>query len=99
MPWHTSDRVTRLPNDWRKRRAAVRRRAGGRCEALDGNGSRCTARGTECDHVRRGDNHNLDNLQWLCATCHARKTRAETTEARATLNRRRPPEPHPGMRA
>lgn len=81
--WHTSDRASRLPGDWRTRRDRTRRRAHGQCEATLDNGTRCPSPGTECDHVERGDNHDLSNLAWLCSHHHKVKTQREATEARA----------------
>lgn len=94
MPWSSSNRASRLPSDWPKRRAQTKKRAGGQCEAID-NGTRCPAPGTDCDHIQRGDNHELRNLQWLCRPHHKRKTQAEALEARPS--RFRPPEQHPGL--
>lgn len=97
MPWSTSDRRQRLPKDWPKRRAAVRRRACGRCEGVSLHGeprwhdTDCDGIGTECDHVKRGDDHSLGNLQWLSTPCHKAKTKAEGP------TRKRPTERHPGL--
>lgn len=97
MAWANSDREQRLPGDWHRRRNTIRRRARGRCEAIV-NGRRCTNAGSECDHIHNGDDHALTNLQWLCPSCHQRKTIAESKAARdARGYARRDPEPHPGM--
>lgn len=102
MPgWQNSDRRARLPKNWHRLREQVRARAGGQCEQIT-NGQRCNAIGNECDHVQRGDNHSLSNLQWLCRPHHAAKSSAEggsaprrpTAIARARAART---EPHPGM--
>lgn len=97
--WASSDRASRLPADWQARRRAVAARAGGRCQAIMSDGSRCRWPGTECDHIARGDNHDLSNLQWLCHWHHAQKTRREAVQARrdkqAAAERRRM-ESHPG---
>jgi 5-methylcytosine-specific restriction protein A len=84
-----------LPKDWEKRRQIVRRRAGDRCEWTV-NGVRCVMRGSDCDHIERGGNHALENLQWLCAPHHLTKTHAEANAAR--IRTRREPEQHPGLR-
>ena len=80
------------------RRIRVLRRDGYRCQARpDANGARCGRPANQCDHIERGLDHSLDNLQALCRECHAKKTAAE---AHAEKRRRRlvEPEPHPGMR-
>ncbi|KTR04354.1 hypothetical protein NS184_12130 [Curtobacterium luteum] len=96
--WATSDRRSRLPADWRRRRAAVLAHARRWCQALDSLGGRCNEHATDCDHVEHGDDHSLDNLHALCRWHHARKSSAEGASAR------RPkaaptwaPEPHPGL--
>ena len=94
MSWDRSDRASRLPADWKTRREAVRKRAAGQCEWFDHNG-RCPLAGAECDHVLRGDDHSLDNLQWLCGPHHRIKTQAEANAARPREKRR--PGRHPGL--
>lgn len=100
MGWEASDRRDHLPTDWRERRAQVLARAGGRCEAvLHDTGTRCPSPATDCDHVQRGDNHALENLQALCSWHHKRKTRLEAIQAMDELNAARAPRqrPHPGL--
>lgn len=89
--WQGSTRAQRLPNDWPARRARVKARAHGRCQALG-----CTAPGTECDHINPGDDHSLANLQWLCHTHHAAKTKTEAAAGYAAHSPRRPTPRHPG---
>lgn len=99
VSWDGSDRRSRLPADWTERRNAVKLRAGGRCEALLHDGSRCDAIGTDCDHLRRGDDHDLSNLQWLCQWHHKRKTRIEALQALNDMRQKNAPmqRPHPGL--
>lgn len=99
MAWTTSDRAARLPRDWAERRAFVAARAAGRCEAALNDGSRCEGIGAECDHIRRGDDHRVENLQWLCSWHHKRKTRREALTGLAELRAARQPRrrPHPGL--
>lgn len=97
MTWNT-DRRDRLPANWQQLRAAVRLRAGGRCEALDDYGQRCRERGTDCDHIIAGDDHSLAALQWLCRWHHARKSASEGAAAAHRVTQKRPPERHPGLR-
>ena len=94
MPWSTSDRGQRLPSDWRLRRKSALSRAGYRCESPG-----CGAPAVDCDHIVRGDDHSLSNLQALCAWHHKRKTARESAEARklARSERIRPEPPHPGL--
>ena len=56
----------------------------------------CDGIGTQCDHIQAGDNHQLDNLQWLSTPCHLAKTLTEATEARGRVARKRTTPPHPG---
>lgn len=94
VAWEGSNRRAELPPNWDELRAATRDRAGGRCQAVD-DGIRCPLPGTDCDHIKPGSDHCLANLQWLCATHHARKSAREGALARIPL--RRPAEPHPGI--
>lgn len=99
--WQNSDRRSRLPKDWDKRREAVKQRAGGRCEQELPSGARCPRAGNECDHKIPGDNHDLSNLQWLCKHHHDQKTRAEAAAAYRRPKRpscKRPEETHPALR-
>lgn len=99
LAWESSDRASRLPKDWAQRRALVAARADGRCEAQLRDGSRCSAFGTDCDHVVHGDDHSLANLQWLCPWHHKRKTAREAAEDLAAARQRcmDSPRPHPGL--
>jgi hypothetical protein len=89
-----SERHKRLPADWRQRRQAVLKRCGGVCEVPE-----CQDRATDVDHVKRGDNHDLANLQGLCRHHHALKSSAEGNEQQRINRQRinRPPEQHPGL--
>lgn len=93
--WIGSTRSSRLPEDWPERRFRVRLRAGGRCEAVTA-GVRCPELGAECDHVIRGDDHSLSNLQWLCHEHHLAKSSAEGN-AVPRVSRFRPAEKHPAL--
>jgi 5-methylcytosine-specific restriction protein A len=98
VSWETSDRKDRLPADWPKLVALVKKRAGGRCEWRLPSRKRCPRDGTDCDHRVAGDNHALSNLQWLCAAHHAKKSSMEGRKAKSDRRalRYRPPAPHPG---
>lgn len=97
MGWENSTRRDRLPDDWWKRRARVKRRAGGKCEATV-HDPKCDGIGTDADHIIEGDDHSDANLQWLSYPCHKAKTSRENARRnrdRARL-RLRPAEAHPG---
>lgn len=93
MSWYTSDRLERLPSDWDSIRAKVLRRDPV-CKDPEG----CTAESEEADHIERGDDHRLANLQGLCSHHHAKKSAREGNDAKARLKalRKRPVERHPG---
>lgn len=97
MSWESSDRRLRLPSDWQERRQFVAARASYRCEAMLNDGTRCPAMGTDCDHVVRGDNHDVSNLQWLCQWHHKRKTNNEAAAARLSKKKSEYKPPHPGL--
>ena len=100
MAWEGSDRRSRLPADWSEIVAAVKDRAGGRCEAVKtSTGLRCSNPGTDCDHVVNGDDHALSNLQLLCRWHHRAKSSEEGHQAAADNRARakRPKRPHPGL--
>jgi len=53
----------------------------------------------ELDHIinhKAGGTDDLSNLQWLCPTCHMRKTQKEAAKAREAWKRK--PEQHPGLK-
>lgn len=89
-PWANSDRASRLPADWPRRRAAVLRRDAHTCRL--GYPKICTLLATEVDHRTRGDDHALSNLQAVCAPCHQHKTNHVDRPKRT-----RPPNQHPGL--
>lgn len=96
MAWATSDRRKRLPADWPTIRDEVKRRAHNRCQATT-HAPGCHGVGTDADHITPGDDHSLDNLQWLSSACHKAKTAQEAaTRNRARARSRRRPEAHPG---
>lgn len=93
-PWRNSTRSARLPANWHALRAAVTRRDNGRCQMPQADRLPCGAPGTDVDHIRRGDDHRLENLWLLCRACHTAKTQAESAAARVRMFRT--PERHPG---
>ncbi|AGM61523.1 HNH endonuclease [Mycobacterium phage PotatoSplit] len=95
LSWSTSDRSTRLPDDWPAIRRQVLRDAGWICEI---GWSGCLLEATEVDHIRRGDDHSRANLRAACSSCHGKKSSAEGNARKRQLRarRKRPTERHPG---
>lgn len=60
-------------------------------------GTRCVDVGKEVDHIERGDNHDLSNLQLLCKWHHGKKTAKEANQARPRQTEKRTPDAHPGL--
>ncbi|MFF1655801.1 HNH endonuclease [Streptomyces sp. NPDC058255] len=92
--WDSSNRRSRLPGDWRKRRAAILER--------DPVCVLCGVReSTVADHiVPKDDHHEPEDLQGVCEPCHRQKTAQEAAAFRAAAprpTRRRGDEPHPGL--
>jgi len=94
--WQGSQRWRRLPPGWRTviRPAAHARNPDHICHLCGQPG------GDYLDHIQRGDDHSLDNLDWahdaIPPHCHRYKSSAEGHVAKPT--RRRSPEQHPGIR-
>lgn len=83
-----------LPSNWDSIRVLVFRRDNWRC-VLCGSGDNL-----QCDHIDGALDHQLENLQTLCRSCHGRKTAREAQEVRYGLRRGRRRvrfEQHPGM--
>lgn len=103
MPaWAGSDRRSRLPADWYKRRARVLRRDNYRCTWIEDSGLRCDEDATDVDHVVAGDVHDESNLRSLCRWHHNRKSGREGADAlaiakRRNANRFKRVEKHPGL--
>ena len=100
MGWETSQRRDDLPPNWATLRKQTFTRCNGICEHINEHGQRCTARATDCDHITRGNNHSLNNLQGLCSEHHKAKTQREAKQAqraRYIEARKRPQEDHPGL--
>lgn len=97
--WDTS-KHRRDPAHWKALRALVAERDNHRCQEFMRDGTPCTDRGTECDHIinlASGGTDDLENLRMLCKWHHARKSSAEGNAARTALTERRPKEAHPGL--
>jgi 5-methylcytosine-specific restriction enzyme A len=100
--WQGSNRRERLPDDWDERRAEAHRRNPQHICHMCG-----LPGGSDLDHIRRGDDHRQENLDWIHSrrdydegrsktNCHGRKTGAEGAAARQPLNR--PADVHPALR-
>lgn len=94
MPW-TTNTSRPLPPGWRSTQQRILTRDP-LCRACH------RARSTEVDHLiprSRGGTDHPTNLQGLCPTCHARKTKSESSAARWTDQHRarRPTERRPGI--
>lgn len=93
--WQHSTRRDRLPKNWVSViRPAVLRRDHHQCRLRYED--ICIGVATEVDHIERGDDHSMGNLQAACQPCHGRKSSQEGDQARPRLNR--PPETHPALR-
>lgn len=57
----------------------------------------CDGIGTDCDHIKAGDDHRISNLQWLSGPCHKAKTAAEALIGRGAGSRKRPTPRPPGV--
>ena len=99
--WRGSNRLDRLPDNWKARRRRILIRDGYRCTWRH-DGVRCEELATDVDHIRPGDDHGDANLRSLCDWHHQHKSSAEGGAARAAARRRvdhrfRRSEPHPGL--
>lgn len=99
MSWASSDRLSRLPADWSKRRARILIRDRHQCQAHAEDGF-CAMPATQVDHIEPSGSDEDWNLQSLCQDCHNRKSSAEGLAARKRLKAltKRPPEEPPGRR-
>src|SRR6185503_10469103 len=95
MGWETSTR--QLPPNWSALRRTILARDGNTCQ-LQYPG--CSQRATDVDHIVPGDDHNLNNLQGACSSCHSIKSSREGVFERIRRKRltKRPTEHHPGLR-
>jgi len=93
--WNGSDRRSRLPSNWQAIRAKVIARDP-ICKICDVRPS------SHCDHIEaKTDAHAEDRPQGVCATCHGLKSSREGNDAQRANpkpGRKRPDEPHPGLR-
>lgn len=99
MAWDSKKRKAQLPANWSALRRKVLDRDQHRCCATLPNGSRCSETAKHVDHVVRGDDHSMSNLQALCPKHHFQKSAAEGRAAQGPRPRQqRTSEPHPGLK-
>ena len=89
--WRTSP----LPKGWKRIRAQVLKRDGGRCTWPG-----CDAVATDVDHTAGPDDHRLEVLRSLCGPHHRSVTGRQAAAKSPTKWRspRRAAEPHPGLK-
>jgi 5-methylcytosine-specific restriction endonuclease McrA len=96
MAWEGSTRRERLPKDWPKIRRRIIRRDKS-CVWPMSDGTKCSAEGTDVDHIIPGDDHSEENLRLLCKWHHQKKSSSEGGRAaaltRVTINRPKPTHP------
>lgn len=85
---------------WTKRKKWAKEHLDYACQSTDGDS--CQGR-LELDHITPrslGGDESDENLQWLCALHHRRKTQAEACRARQLKAKaaKYPAEVHPGLR-
>lgn len=93
--WQRSNRVKRLPHNWRAIRARILKR--------DPVCKICGVRPSAfCDHIEaKVDDHTDTGLQGVCGPCHDQKSSREGNQAQrdnAKPGRKRPTEAHPGVK-
>jgi len=85
MVWQNNneEKRNRLPADWKTRRLRVLRRDRFACQWRERPGADvCGERANQCDHIVRGEDHWLENLQALCERHHRTKTAREGNAAK-----------------
>lgn len=100
--WEGSDRKFRLPSNWGDLRKQVHRRDGSRCQVRMPSGAFCLEPAVDVDHIRRGDDHRIENLRCICDWHHKQKSaregamayNAKMKQSRAKFRR---VEQHPGL--
>jgi 5-methylcytosine-specific restriction endonuclease McrA len=102
MAWQGSTRRATLGKDYFRNRAIVMRRDNRQCQLrIPG---LCIGAANQCDHIGDRLDHRPENMRAACEPCHQRRSSeqggaAAGTNRRARVaSRRRPPEPHPGLR-
>lgn len=106
----TSWRTAPRPKGWKKLRAQIIARDGGRCtwvSSLKDGGSwrdwahvdRCPLMGTDVDHMGDPSDHHPDMLRLLCPSHHNKRSSEQAVAARRIkqAQRKRAKPKHPGL--
>ncbi|SFK73513.1 HNH endonuclease [Streptomyces pini] len=94
--WKGSRRRHELPPNWKTQiRPYVLERDRYSCRGIDS--KPCGRPANQVDHIGDRNDHRPENLQALCADCHAAKTSRQGNTARWAVRERRPAEKHPGL--
>ena len=97
--WASSTRRADLPANWEALRREVIARAGGRCEQVKADGTRCRLPGRDVHHAGDRMDHRTEVLRFLCEHHHKVITQQQAQAARWPVREsKRPRERHPGMR-
>lgn len=95
-------RATPRPVDWHRRVAKVKARDVSCRWILDNDQACGSVDHLEVDHIGDPSDHDLTNLRLLCRSHHRARTARQGAAAaaawRAKNPRKRPAEPHPGLR-
>lgn len=100
--WQGSTRRATLGREFFRNRELVLRRDGRRCQIRTP--GVCTDVANQADHIGDRLDHSLENMRAACPECHQHRSSQQGGQAigrklraRAAA-RKRPQEPHPGMR-
>lgn len=84
-PWASSDRRSELPSDWNRRVRTVLRRNELHNDGLCQDGRVCggLSLAREVHHPGDPSDHTVDQLEAVCAACHAASTNRQAIDARS----------------
>jgi hypothetical protein len=83
-PWESSNRRAELPSDWGRRVRTVLRRNELHNDGLCQDGRVCggLSLAREVHHPASPSNHDVDQLEAVCAACHRASTNRQAADAR-----------------